>query len=56
MVQSRRTSMRPSATPSKKPSVARPIAPLTMSSICPGGTSPSSRSPNWRTDTVPERR
>jgi hypothetical protein len=25
-----------------------------MSSICPAGTSPSSRSLNWRTDTVPE--
>ena len=47
------TTMRPAATPSKKPSVARPIAPRTMSSICPGGTRPSRLSPNWRTDAEP---
>ena len=47
------TTMRPAATPSKKPSVARPIAPRTMSSICPGGTRSSRLSPNWRTDAEP---
>ena len=47
------TAMRPASTPSKKPSVARPIAPRTMSSICPGGTSLSRLSPNWRTDAEP---
>ena len=40
-VRSRCTRIVPSATPSKNPSVASPIAPRTMSSICPRGTSPS---------------
>ncbi len=46
IVWSRRTLMRPSATASKKPSVASPMAPLTMPSILPRGSSPSCRRPN----------
>lgn len=53
IVVSRCTTMLPAATPSKNPSVARPIAPLTISSIVPRGTRPSWRSLNCRLDTDP---
>ena len=53
MVRSRCTVMLPSATPSKKPSVASPIAPRTMSSIWPAGTRSSFARPNCLTETEP---